>query len=418
MPPIDVPAIRHLFPALAVTQDGRPVVYLDGPGGTQVPSRVIDAVTRYYRTMNANHGGRFLTSERSDAMLARAHEAVADLLNADEAEVKFGANMTTLNFALSRSIGATLGPGDEVIVTRLDHEANVGPWHALARERDVVVRTVEVRDEDCTLDLDSFEAALGPRTKHVAVGLASNAVGTINPVRAIADRAHAAGATISVDAVHYAPHGPIDVRELDCDYLLASAYKFFGPHLGILYGKRERLDALPAFKVRPAEDRWETGTQNHEGIAGTLAAVEYLAEIGERFGTPFAEALSRYGGRRLALKAGLAAIRATEMELFGSLIDGLESVPGVRIWGILDRSRWAERCPTVAFRLGDTPPAETAAALGARGIFVWDGDYYATSLMEHLGIAGSGGAVRVGLIHYNTPEEVERLVAALRELAR
>jgi len=418
MPPIDVPAIRHQFPALSVTQDGRPVVYLDGPGGTQVPGRVIDAMTHYYRTMNANHGGRFLTSERSDAMLARAHEAVADLFNADAREVKFGANMTTLNFALSRSIGATLGPGDEVVVTRLDHEANVGPWHALAGERDVVVRTVEIREEDCTLDIGSLEAALSSRTKHVAVGLASNAVGTINPVREIVDRAHAIGASVSVDAVHFAPHGPIDVRELGCDYLLASAYKFFGPHVAILYGKRDALDRLPAYKVRPAEDRWETGTQDHEGIAGTLAAVEYLAEIGERFGAPFADALSRYSGRRLALKAGLAAIRATEMELFGRLSDGLEAVPGMRIWGIRDRARWAERCPTVAFRLGPTPPAHTAAALGRRGIFAWDGDYYATGLMERLGIAESGGAVRVGLVHYNTPEEVDRLIEALHELAR
>jgi len=418
MPPIDVPAIRHQFPALAVTQDGRPVVYFDGPGGTQVPQRVVDAVTRYYRTMNANHGGHFLTSERSDAMLARAHEAVADLLNASADEVKFGANMTTLNFALSRSIGATLGPGDEVVVTRLDHEANVGPWHALAGERDVVVRTVEIREDDCTLDLASFEAALSSRTRHVAVGLASNAVGTINPVREIVGRAHAVGATVSVDAVHFAPHGPIDVRELDCDYLLASAYKFFGPHVGILYGKRDALDRLPAYKVRPAEDRWETGTQDHEGIAGTLAAVEYLAEIGERFGTPFADALSRYGGRRLALKAALAAIRATEMELFGRLMDGLEGVPGIRIWGIRDRARWDERCPTVAFRIGPTPPAGTAAALGRRGIFAWDGDYYATGLMERLGIAESGGAVRVGLAHYNTPDEVDRLIEALHELAR
>jgi cysteine desulfurase family protein (TIGR01976 family) len=418
MPPIDVPAIRHQFPALAVTQDGRPVAYFDGPGGTQVPQRVVDAVTHYYRTMNANHGGRFLTSERSDAMLARAHEAVADLLNASADEVKFGANMTTLNFALSRSIGATLGPGDEVVVTRLDHEANVGPWHALAGERDVVVRTVEIREDDCTLDLASFEAALSARTRHVAVGLASNAVGTINPVREIVDRAHAAGATVSVDAVHFAPHGPIDVRDLDCDFLLASAYKFFGPHVGILYGKRDALDRLPAYKVRPAEDRWETGTQDHEGIAGTLAAVEYLAEIGERFGTPFADALSRYGGRRLALKAGLAAIRATEMELFGRLMNGLEEVPGIRIWGIRDRARWHERCPTVAFRIGLTPPAGTAAALGRRGIFAWDGDYYATGLMERLGIAESGGAVRVGLAHYNTPDEVDRLIESLHELAR
>jgi cysteine desulfurase family protein (TIGR01976 family) len=418
MPSIDVPAIRHQFPALSITDAGRPVAYFDGPGGTQVPNRVIDAMTRYFRTMNANHGGSFLTSQRSDAMLVRAHEAVADLLNADADEVKFGANMTTLNFALSRSIGATLGPGDEVIVTRLDHEANVGPWEALAADRDVVVRKIDIREDDCTLDLDGLAATIGPRTRHVAVGLASNAVGTINPVGEIVRLAHDAGATVSVDAVHFAPHGPIDVRELDCDFLLCSAYKFFGPHVGILYGKRAALDALPAYKVRPAEDRWETGTQNHEGIAGTLAAVEYLAEIGERFGAPFAELLSRYGGRRLSLKAAMHAIRETEMELFGQLLDGLETVPGIRTWGILDRSRSAERCPTVAFRIGDQPPGVTTAELGRRGYFTWDGDYYATGLMERLGLADAGGAVRVGLIHYNTPAEVDGLVEALREIAR
>jgi cysteine desulfurase family protein (TIGR01976 family) len=418
MPTIDVPAIRHQFPALSITDAGRPVAYFDGPGGTQVPNRVIDAMTRYFRTMNANHGGRFLTSQRSDAMLARAHEAVADLLNADADEVKFGANMTTLNFALSRSIGATLGPGDEVIVTRLDHEANVGPWEAIAADRDVVLKRVDIREDDCTLDLDGLAAAIGPRTRHVAVGLASNAVGTINPVREIVRLAHDAGATVSVDAVHFAPHGPIDVRELECDFLLCSAYKFFGPHVGILYGRRASLEALPAYKVRPAEDRWETGTQNHEGIAGTLGAVEYLAEIGEHYGTPFAESLSRYGGRRLSLKAAMHAIRETEMDLFGRLLDGLESVPGIRIWGILDRSRFAERCPTVAFRVGDQPPGRTSAELGRRGYFTWDGDYYATGLMERLGIADAGGAVRVGLIHYNTPAEVDGLVEALREIAR
>lgn len=415
---IDVAAIRHQFPALAITEGGRPVAFFDGPGGTQVPNRVIDAMTHYFRTMNANHGGRFLTSERSDAMLARAHVAVADLLNADADEVKFGANMTTLNFALSRSVGATLAPGDEVVVTRLDHEANVGPWQALAGERDVVVRVVDIREDDCTLDVEGLAAALGPRTRHVAVGLASNAVGTINPVAEVVRLAHAAGATVSVDAVHYAPHRPIDVRELDCDFLLCSAYKFFGPHVGILYGKRAALDALPAFKVRPAEDRWETGTQNHEGIAGTLAAVEYLAEIGERYGGPFAEGLSRYGGRRLSLKAAMHAIRETEMDLFRRLLDGLETVPGMRIWGIVDRARFGERCPTVAFRVGDTSPSRTTAELGRRGFFTWDGDYYATGLMERLGLADTGGAVRAGIVHYNTAAEVDGLVDALREIAR
>ncbi len=418
MPAIDVPAIRHQFPALSITEAGRPVAFFDGPGGTQVPNRVIDAMTRYFRTMNANHGGHFLTSERSDAMLARAHEAVADLLNADADEVKFGANMTTLNFALSRSIGATLATGDEVVVTRLDHEANVGPWQALAADRDVVVRFVDIREDDCTLDLDSFAAVLGPRTRHVAVGLASNAVGTINPVAEIIRLAHAAGATVSVDAVHYAPHGPIDVRELDCDFLLCSAYKFFGPHVGILYGKRVALDALPAYKLRPAEDRWETGTQDHEGIAGTLAAIEYLAEVGERYGSSFAEGLSRFGGRRLSLKAAMHAIRETEMELFGRLLDGLETVPAIRIWGIRDRARFGERCPTVAFRVGDRSPGRVAADLGRRGFFTWHGDYYATGLMERLGLADSGGAVRVGIIHYNTAAEVDELVDAVREIAR
>ena len=418
MPAIDVPAIRHRFPALAITDGGRPVAYFDGPGGTQVPQVVIDAMTRYLRTMNANHGGRFLTSERSDAMLDHAHEVVADFLCADPDEVKFGANMTTLVLALTRAIGRTLGPGDEVIVTRLDHEANVGPWEALARERDVVVRRVDIRDDDCTLDLGSLNDAIGPRTRHVAVGWASNAVGTINPVPEIVRTAHAAGATVSVDAVAYAPHVGIDVRAVDCDYLLCSAYKFYGPHVGVLYGKRALLAALPSFKVRPAEDRWETGTQNHEGIAGTAAAIEYLVEIGERFGSPFADGLSRYGGRRLALKAAMAAIRSTEMELFGRLMDGLATLPRVRIWGIEDRERFDDRCPTVAFRLAAQHPAETTAALGKRGLFAWDGDYYATGLMERLGLAETGGAVRVGLMHYNTPDEVDRLLEALRDLSR
>jgi cysteine desulfurase family protein (TIGR01976 family) len=418
MPAIDVPAIRHRFPALAITDGGRPVAYFDGPGGTQVPQGVIDAMTRYLRTMNANHGGRFLTSERSDAMLEHAHQVVADFLCADADEVKFGANMTTLNFALSRAIGATLGPGDEVIVTRLDHEANVGPWEALTRERDVVVRRVDICEDDCTLDLDSLREAIGPRTRHVAVGWASNAVGTINPVAEIVRIAHAAGATVSVDAVAYAPHVGIDVREVDCDYLLCSAYKFYGPHVGVLYGKRALLASLPAFKVRPAEDRWETGTQNHEGIAGTAAAIEYLAEIGERFGAPFADGLSRYGGRRLALKAAMAAIRSTEMELFDRLMDGLATIPAVRTWGISERERFDDRCPTIAFRLGTQHPAETSAALGKRGLFTWDGDYYATGLMERLGLAETGGAVRVGLMHYNTPDEVDGLVVALRDLSR
>ncbi len=418
MSALDAADLRHQFPALAVTESGRPVAYFDGPGGTQVPHRVIDAVSHYYRTMNANHEGAFLTSQRSDAMLGRAHEAMADFLNARSAgEVKFGANMTTLNFQLSRSVGAMLEPGDEIIVTTLDHEANVGPWQLVAEDRGAIVRTVDIRAEDCTLDMADFEAKLSSRTRLVAVGWASNAVGTINPVAEIARRAHAVGALVSVDAVHFAPHGPIDVQEVDADFLLCSVYKFFGPHVGVLYGKAELLDRLRAYRVRPAGDRWETGTLNHEGIAGTLAALEYLTELGERFGTPYAEGLSRYGGRRLALKAAMTAIRAAETELFAHLMDGLEAIPGIQIWGIRDRARFAERTPTAAFRLGDRSPNEVATELGRQGIFTWDGHFYAQALIERLGLGERGGVVRVGLTHYNTAEEVDRLLAALRGLA-
>src|SRR3990172_6823840 len=287
----DVEALRAEFPALALEQHGRPAAYFDGPGGTQVSQRVIDAVTRYYLTSNANDGGAFLTSERSDAVVAEARGAVADLLGAASPdEIKFGYNMTTLTFHISRSIGATLAPRDEIVVTTLDHEANVSPWRRLADDRGLVVRTVDIHPDDATLDLDSLDAVLGPRTKLVAVGLASNSVGTINPVREIAARARAVGALTYVDAVHYVPHGPVDVRALGADFLVTSAYKWFGPHLGALYGRADVLDALPAYKVRPAHDRFQTGTQNFEGIAGTLAAVDYLRSVGRRYGGGAADA--------------------------------------------------------------------------------------------------------------------------------
>ena len=285
MPTFDPAVLRPQFPALAAEQDGRPVVFLDGPGGTQVPQRVVDAVSAYFREANANVHGAFATSVRTDSLLADAHAAVADLLGAaSPAEVKFGQNMTSLTFALSRSIGRGLRPGDEVVVSRLDHEANRGPWMAAAADAGATVREIDVDLATCTLDLGSLDAVLSERTRLVAVGYASNAVGTVNPVAEIVRRAHAVGAWTFIDAVHYAPHGPLDVVALETDFLACSAYKFFGPHVGILYGRAELLGSLPAYKVRPAEDRWETGTQNHEGIAGTLAAVEYLAEVGARFG--------------------------------------------------------------------------------------------------------------------------------------
>ncbi len=413
MPTLDPMVLRPQFPALAAEQGGRPVVFLDGPGGTQVPQRVIDAVAAYYRDANANVHGAFATSVRTDGILREAHAAVADLLGAaSPAEVKFGQNMTSLTFALSRSIARLLRPGDEVVISRLDHEANRGPWIAAAADAGAVIREIEVDPATCTLDLASLDAALTGRTRLVAVGIASNAVGTVNPVAEIVRRAHAAGAWTFLDAVHYVPHGPLDVVALETDFLACSAYKFFGPHVGILYGRAELLDELPAYKLRPAEDRWETGTQNHEGLAGTLAAVEYLAEVGDLAGEPPAGA-----GRRARLVAGMRAIEAYERGLSSRTLAGLATVPGLRVHGLADPGRSAERTPTFAVTLPGWTPRDLAEALAARGIYAWDGDFYATTLIEDLGLAPTGGVVRLGLAHYTTADEVDRLLETLDELA-
>jgi cysteine desulfurase family protein (TIGR01976 family) len=411
MTAFDVDAIRAEFPALGREQDGRPVVFLDGPGGTQVPQRVIDAVSSYLADTNANAGGAFATSEASDGMVAEAHAAVADFLGAGSPdEIKFGYNMSTLTLHIGRSIGATLGPGDEIVVTTLDHEANVSTWEAMAADRGVNVRKVDIREDDVTLDLEDLESKLGTRTKLVAVGYASNAVGTINPVREIVARAHEVGALTYVDAVAYAPHGPIDVRALDTDFLVCSAYKWFGPHLGALYGKAAAFDALPAFKVRPAHDRFETGTANFEGIAGTLAATEYIRDIGRGSG-------DAGSSRRDELVAGMEAIVDYERVLVTRLIDGLEAIRGVTIHGITDRARLAERVPTVSVSIDGVHPRAAAEALGRQGVFVWDGDFYATGLIERLGKAESGGVLRLGLVHYNTAAEVDRALEALESIA-
>jgi len=414
----DVAEVRARLPALGLRDHGQPMAFFDGPGGTQVPRSVIEAVAEYYETSNANAGGAFLTSRRSDDLAAGAHEAVADFLNARSGdEIKFGANMTTLTFHISRSIGKTWRAGDEVLVTTLDHDANVSPWRAIAEDRGVVVRTVDIHTEDGTLDLDDLAAKLSGRTRLVAVGYASNALGTINPLPTIIEQAHAAGALVYVDAVHFAPHGPIDVQALDTDFLVCSAYKFFGPHLGALYGKARILEGLPAYKVRPAHDRFETGTPNFEALAGTRAAVDYLAWIGERFGGPFAPDYPALRGRRLHLKTAMRAIRAYEMGLFGELLDGLERVPRSRVWGIRDRSRFDQRTPTAAVTIEGRSPRHLAEALGERGITTWDGDFYATGLIERLGLSETGGVLRIGLAHYNTADEVQRLVDALEEIA-
>ncbi len=419
---IDLSPVRSQFPALARLDAGRPAVYLDGPGGTQVPQSVVDAMSHYLIQANANHGGAFRTSRESDAILAAAHEAMADLLNAPSArEIVFGPNMTTLTFALSRSIGRELTPGDEVIITRLDHDANRAPWLALA-ERGVVVHEIDFDPADCTLRLDDLAARLNERTKVVAAGYASNAVGTVNPIAKIAEMAHSVGAWLWVDAVHYAPHGPIDVQALDCDFLVCSPYKFFGPHAGVVWGRYDLLERLRAYKVRPAGDRppdkFETGTQVHEAQAGVLAAIEHLAEVGEEFGPSFAHRFPGFTGRRLALKQALAAIQVYEGPLFERLVAGLLEIPGLSFYGIRDFNRFDQRTPTAAFRLEGRSPDEVAEGLAQRGIYVWSGNFYAVAVTERLGLEASGGVVRAGLAHYNTQEEVDYCLACLREIAK
>lgn len=410
--PFDVEAVRAEFPALRREQDGRPIAFLDGPGGTQVPRRVVHAVATYMTDMNANSGGAFATSEASDALVDEAHQAVADFLGAGRPdEIKFGYNMSTLTLHIGRSIGATLAPGDEVVVTTLDHEANVSTWEAMAADRGLTVRKVDIREDDVTLDLEDLESKLNSRTKLVAVGYASNAVGTINPVREIVARAHEVGALAYIDAVAYAPHGPIDVQALDADFLVCSAYKWFGPHLGALYGKAEVLDALPAFKVRPAHDRFETGTAAFESIAGTLAATDHLRDVGRRVGSPVST------DRRSELVAGMGAIVDHERALVTRLIDGLASIPGVTIHGITDRARFVDRVPTVAISIHGVHPRDAAVELGRRAIYVWDGDFYATGLIERLGKAATGGVLRLGLVHYNTASEVDRALEAVESIA-
>ncbi len=418
----DIATIRSRFPSLRRPgADGQPVAWLDGPAGTQVVDTCLRAINDYLLTSNANHGGAFAPSRETDELVHDVRVAAADLLGATDAdEVSFGPNMTTITFALSRAIGATLSPGDEIVLTRLDHDANVAPWLRVAEERGLSVRWVGIRADDCTLDLDELEGLLGPRTRLVAVGLASNAVGTINPLPRIAKLAHAAGAHVWVDAVHAAPHLSIDVHALDADYLVCSAYKFYGPHLGVLWGRRELLEQLPLIRVRPAGDaipgRFETGTQAHELLAGLGGTIAYLEKVGvTQGGAPgLPGAPDRH--RRPRLLAAMAAARRYESALVWELIARVSSIPGLRIRGISEPSRSAERCPTIAFTIEGHHPREVAAFLGQRGIHVWDGDYYAWELVRTLGLAEQGGMVRVGLVHYNEAAEVERLGRALEEL--
>jgi cysteine desulfurase family protein (TIGR01976 family) len=420
--PPDLSPVRDQFPALQQTDAaGRPFVYFDGPGGTQVPQSVIDAMADYLAHANANVHGAYLTSQRSDRIIAEARQAMADFLNAPSPdEIVFGPNMTTLTFNISRAIGRDLRPGDEIIVTRLDHDANIAPWLTL-EEKGIMVRHADFDPADCSLDMEGLASLVNERTRLVAVGYASNAVGTINDVRRIAQVAHAAGAWVYVDAVHYAPHGPIDVQAIDADFLVCSAYKFFGCHVGALYGRYELLDRLQAYKVRPAEDvpphKFETGTKNHEGLAGTTAAINYLADLGAEFGAPFVDQFPEFEGRRLHLKTAMAAIRAYERPLVARMIEGLQAIPGITLYGISDPAYFDQRAPTVAFTLEGYTPRQVAERLGDEGIFVWDGNYYALAVTDWLGVEESGGMVRVGIAHYNTAAEVDRLLAVVNDMA-
>ena len=411
---LDLVWARAQFPALAKTVNGHAAAFLDGPGGTQVPQSVINAMVNYLADSNANTGGAYVTSRNTDAMLVAAHAAMADLLGCDAQETIFGQNTTTLVLALSRSIGRDLKPGDEIVVTTLDHDANVTPWKLL-EEDGIVIRQADINVEDCTLNLQDLAGKISSRTRLVAAGYASNAVGTINNVREIVRLAHAAGALALIDAVHYAPHGAIDVRSLDCDFLACSPYKFFGPHCGVLYGKREHLERLRPYKLRAQyeklPERWETGTLCHEAIHGVLACVDYLAELGRR-ATPSPT------GRRQAVLAAYQAIREYEQSLIPLLIDGLLSIPGLTFYGISDSARFSQRTPTVALRIAGKTPLELAQALGERGIFTWDGHYFALDLARRLDVESSGGFLRIGLVHYNTAEEVARAIEELRRVAR
>ncbi|MBX3011915.1 MAG: cysteine desulfurase-like protein [Caldilineaceae bacterium] len=411
----DVQAVRQQFPALHELFDSRPGIFFDNPGGTQVPQRVIDAFRDYFVRNNANTHGVFATSVRSDVVIDNSRQAAADLLGADTDEIVFGNNMTSLTFALSRTLIAELKAGDEIVVTRLDHDANVAPWLRLAEDTGATIRWADIDTESCTLDMAHLQMLITERTKVVAVGYASNASGTINDVKTIIEWAKAAGAYSFIDAVQYAPHNLIDVKALGCDFLACSAYKFFGPHVGILYGKREHLQRLRAYRVRPAGEelpgKWETGTKNHEGLAGVGAAIDYLADLGVHYGDAPAAA-----PRRQKLQAAWQVLEPYERQLGQALITGLQAIPGIHIYGITQPTELQHRVATVSLRKAGKTPQQLATALAAHNIFAWDGNFYALSISERLGVEQSGGFLRLGLVHYNTLDEIEQCLQVLAGL--
>ncbi len=405
----EIRSLRRRFPALARTLDGRTVAYLDGPGGTQVPDTVIDAIAGVLQAGISNVHGGFPSSDLADDTVTAARTAVADLLNADPSEIVFGQNMTSLTFAVSRAMACRWSEHDEIVVTRLDHSANITPWRRAAADRGVTVRVADVDPGDGTLDPDEVTALIGPRTRLVAVTAASNALGTIPELSDIVSAAHAAGALVAVDAVHAAPHRTLDVRSMGCDILTASAYKFFGPHVGVQYLRAELLDDLGAYRVDPAPQhgpgKWETGTQSFESLAGVAAAVDYLAGLGTG------------DARRERLEAALERIRAYEGGLSARFLAGAASIPGLRVYGHADPMRVGKRTPTFAVGIQGAAPGEVSRLLAARGIFTWSGHYYAVEVMRRLGVLDDGGLVRIGFVHYSTPDEVDRVLGELASIA-
>lgn len=414
----DVEYVRKQFPALNRKINGYPVAYLDGPGGVQVPQRVIDKVVDYLVNHNANIHGAFAASQETDAMILEARKTFADFLGCSWEEVSFGANSTTINFNLAHALARDMEEGDEILITDIDHEANRGPWEIL-QERGFIVKSAKVDTENCVVDMEDFRSKLTPKTKIAAFNYASNGVGTISDVKQMIKWAHEAGAVTVVDAVHYALHGPLDVKDIDTDFLFCSAYKFFGPHIGVLYAKKERMEALRTIKVGEQEDwaplKFETGTLNHEGIAGAAEAVEFIADIGRKYEADFMDKLAGLEGRRRAVVAGMLALEAYEQPICDYFLEELAKIEKVKVYG---PPKGHPRTSTVSFRLEGYSPREVAEVLAERGIFVWDGDFFATQLIRVLGLRELGGLVRVGLAPYNTKEEIERTLEVIRELAK
>jgi len=416
----DLNLIRQQFPAL-----NRPAIFLDNPAGTQISKPSLDHINRYLLENNANHEGQFETSRRSDEVLHEAHIAMADFLNASRPEeIIFGNNMTTLTLYMSRTLARNLQAGDNILVTWLDHDANIAPWMLIAEDKGCNLLWVDIDVEDGTLDVDDFARALEKKPKIAAFGYASNLLGTVNPAKKLTKMAHDAGALVYIDAVQYAPHGPIDVQDIGCDFLACSSYKFFGPHAGVLYGKYDLLNEMKPYKVRPASNelpyKYETGTQNHEGIAGVLGALEYFAWLGTQFGADQAQAWKEAGfsGRKLELKKGMSAMQVYEKELSRALIRIVESVPGTHIHGVTDLDRLDERVPTVSFTVDGKDPEKIADALGKLGFYVWNGHNYALAIVERMGLLEAGGMVRVGPVHYNTLAELEKFGEALEKVVK